>query len=101
MPSSRNVSNLMKTKSKLECIIQLTVEHFWACKIDRMIRACFECIIFIFNLFRCYMTAPALKLEILNCCNSEAPICIAAVPSHLYHITFELFKVEIDNFNLL
>lgn len=39
-----------------------------------------------------YLTAPPLKLRRINAMNHGEPIAIAYVPSHLYHIMFELFK---------
>uniref|UniRef100_A0A0M3IBQ8 Protein-serine/threonine kinase n=2 Tax=Ascaris TaxID=6251 RepID=A0A0M3IBQ8_ASCLU len=41
---------------------------------------------------RYYLTAPGMKLEMHNSVNPGMPISIVAVPSHLYHIMFELFK---------
>lgn len=40
-----------------------------------------------------YMASPDLEIEEVNACNSEQPVNIVYVPSHLYHMLFELFKV--------
>jgi hypothetical protein len=43
---------------------------------------------------RYYLTSPSLKLEMHNAADpTNSKITIVAVPSHLYHIMFELFKV--------
>ncbi|XP_074748478.1 pyruvate dehydrogenase kinase, isozyme 2 isoform X3 [Strix uralensis] len=39
-----------------------------------------------------YMSSPDLEIEEVNASNSEQPISIVYVPSHLYHMLFELFK---------
>ncbi|XP_072775221.1 pyruvate dehydrogenase kinase, isozyme 2 isoform X3 [Taeniopygia guttata] len=39
-----------------------------------------------------YMASPDLEIEEVNACNSEQPVSIVYVPSHLYHMLFELFK---------
>ncbi|XP_025059551.1 pyruvate dehydrogenase kinase, isozyme 2 isoform X2 [Alligator sinensis] len=39
-----------------------------------------------------YMASPELEIEEVNANTSEQPICIVYVPSHLYHMLFELFK---------
>ncbi|NXL40659.1 PDK2 kinase, partial [Glaucidium brasilianum] len=40
-----------------------------------------------------YMSSPDLEIEEVNASDSEQPISIVYVPSHLYHMLFELFKV--------
>uniref|UniRef100_A0A7N8WS30 Protein-serine/threonine kinase n=1 Tax=Mastacembelus armatus TaxID=205130 RepID=A0A7N8WS30_9TELE len=40
-----------------------------------------------------YLGAPELELKQINANNSRAPIQISYIPSHLYHMLFELFKV--------
>jgi hypothetical protein len=42
---------------------------------------------------RYYMCAPEVVVEAVNSHSPKAPITIEFVPSHLYHIMFELFKV--------
>lgn len=42
---------------------------------------------------RYYLTSPSMKLEMHNAVEKGKPISIVAVPSHLYHMMFELFKV--------
>ncbi|XP_075299758.1 pyruvate dehydrogenase kinase, isozyme 2 isoform X2 [Opisthocomus hoazin] len=39
-----------------------------------------------------YMSSPELEIEEMNASNSQQPINIVYVPSHLYHMLFELFK---------
>uniref|UniRef100_A0A8C5ITX2 Protein-serine/threonine kinase n=1 Tax=Junco hyemalis TaxID=40217 RepID=A0A8C5ITX2_JUNHY len=39
-----------------------------------------------------YMASPELEIEEVNACNAEQPVSIVYVPSHLYHMLFELFK---------
>lgn len=48
---------------------------------------------------RCYCDSPKLQFSSYNSITPGNPIAIAAIPSHLYHIMFELFKVPIDFFN--
>lgn len=42
---------------------------------------------------RYYLTSPPLSLECHNSPQPDHKISIVAVPSHLYHIMFELLKV--------
>ncbi|CAF1392234.1 unnamed protein product [Rotaria magnacalcarata] len=39
-----------------------------------------------------YLVAPSLRLRTINATNPDELISIAYVPSHLYHVMFELFK---------
>ncbi|KAK2111698.1 [Pyruvate dehydrogenase (acetyl-transferring)] kinase isozyme 2 [Saguinus oedipus] len=39
-----------------------------------------------------YMASPNLEIEEINAANSKQPIHMVYVPSHLYHMLFELFK---------
>ncbi|XP_075027520.1 pyruvate dehydrogenase kinase, isozyme 2 isoform X4 [Calonectris borealis] len=39
-----------------------------------------------------YMSSPDLEIEEVNASSSQQPISIVYVPSHLYHMLFELFK---------
>ncbi|XP_061333674.1 pyruvate dehydrogenase kinase, isozyme 2 [Pezoporus occidentalis] len=39
-----------------------------------------------------YMSSPDLEIEEVNASNTQQPISIVYVPSHLYHMLFELFK---------
>lgn len=39
-----------------------------------------------------YLMSPELEIEQHNGLNPDAPISIVYVPSHLYHMLFELFK---------
>ncbi|KAA8585704.1 hypothetical protein FQN60_004398, partial [Etheostoma spectabile] len=42
-----------------------------------------------------YLGAPELELRQMNASNNREPIHISYIPSHLYHILFELFKVMV------
>ncbi|XP_067570711.1 pyruvate dehydrogenase kinase, isozyme 2 isoform X2 [Pseudorca crassidens] len=39
-----------------------------------------------------YMASPDLEIQEINASNSKQPIHMVCVPSHLYHMLFELFK---------
>uniref|UniRef100_A0A4X2KEW8 Protein-serine/threonine kinase n=1 Tax=Vombatus ursinus TaxID=29139 RepID=A0A4X2KEW8_VOMUR len=39
-----------------------------------------------------YMASPSLEIQEINAANSKQPIHMVYVPSHLYHMLFELFK---------
>ncbi|XP_039083873.1 pyruvate dehydrogenase kinase, isozyme 2 isoform X1 [Hyaena hyaena] len=41
-----------------------------------------------------YMASPDLEIQEINTSNSRQPIHMVYVPSHLYHMLFELFKVR-------
>uniref|UniRef100_A0A8C6ABU0 Protein-serine/threonine kinase n=1 Tax=Marmota marmota marmota TaxID=9994 RepID=A0A8C6ABU0_MARMA len=41
-----------------------------------------------------YMASPDLEIQEVNAANSTQPIHMVYVPSHLYHMLFELFKVR-------
>ncbi|XP_037267322.1 pyruvate dehydrogenase kinase, isozyme 2 isoform X2 [Falco rusticolus] len=41
-----------------------------------------------------YMSSPDLEIEEVNASNAQQPINIVYVPSHLYHMLFELFKMS-------
>lgn len=41
---------------------------------------------------RYYLASPSLELECWNSVKKDNQVCITAIPSHLYHICFELFK---------
>lgn len=49
--------------------------------------------VFRFLCDRYYLVSPSMNLEMYNSIEKDRPISIVAVPSHLYHIMFELFKV--------
>lgn len=42
---------------------------------------------------RYYLTCPSIKVECHNALNIGERVTVVAVPSHLYHIIFELLKV--------
>ena len=44
---------------------------------------------------RYYLASPSLQLECFNTVKKDAQISIVTVPSHLYHIMFELIKVRV------
>ncbi|CAF1114848.1 unnamed protein product [Rotaria sordida] len=60
------------------------------CYVEDIIKDAFENAQFLCEGY--YLTAPSLELRCINATNPDEPICIAYVPSHLYHIMFELFK---------
>ncbi|KAI3409915.1 Mitochondrial branched-chain alpha-ketoacid dehydrogenase kinase [Globodera pallida] len=60
------------------------------CDVSSVINDAFENARFLCDRF--YLTSPALKLECHNAISPDKSISIVAVPSHLYHIMFELFK---------
>uniref|UniRef100_A0A7N4NHP3 Protein-serine/threonine kinase n=1 Tax=Sarcophilus harrisii TaxID=9305 RepID=A0A7N4NHP3_SARHA len=41
-----------------------------------------------------YMASPSLEIQEINASNSKQPIHMVYVPSHLYHMLFELFKMS-------
>uniref|UniRef100_A0A8D1L4V7 Protein-serine/threonine kinase n=1 Tax=Sus scrofa TaxID=9823 RepID=A0A8D1L4V7_PIG len=41
-----------------------------------------------------YMASPDLEIQEINASNAKQPIHMVYVPSHLYHMLFELFKVR-------
>uniref|UniRef100_A0A671TWU0 Protein-serine/threonine kinase n=1 Tax=Sparus aurata TaxID=8175 RepID=A0A671TWU0_SPAAU len=43
-----------------------------------------------------YLGAPELELREMNANNMKEPIQISYIPSHLYHMLFELFKVDMS-----
>lgn len=60
------------------------------CHVEDIVKDAFENAQFLCEGY--YLTAPSLKLRRINAINPTEPIAIAYVPSHLYHIMFELFK---------
>uniref|UniRef100_A0AC34Q6M1 Protein-serine/threonine kinase n=1 Tax=Panagrolaimus sp. JU765 TaxID=591449 RepID=A0AC34Q6M1_9BILA len=61
-----------------------------ACDVESVITDAFENARFLCD--RYYLTSPTLKFEYVNAVNKDKRITVVAVPSHLYHIMFELFK---------
>ncbi|CAJ0574169.1 unnamed protein product, partial [Mesorhabditis spiculigera] len=61
-----------------------------ACDVETVVHDAFESARLLCD--RYYMVSPAMELEIHNAVEKDKPISIVAVPSHLYHIMFELFK---------
>ncbi|CAI4233427.1 unnamed protein product [Auanema sp. JU1783] len=61
-----------------------------ACDVESVVYDAFENARFLCD--RYYLTSPAMKLQMINSVDKGKPIKIVAVPSHLYHIMFELFK---------
>lgn len=70
------------------------------CYVEEIIKDAFENAQFLCEGY--YLTAPPLELRRINAINHEEKIAIAYVPSHLYHIMFELFKnsmrATVENF---
>jgi len=60
------------------------------CLVEDIVKDAFENAQFLCEGY--YLTAPPLELRRINAINPDEPIAIAYVPSHLYHIMFELFK---------
>ncbi|CAF3478496.1 unnamed protein product [Rotaria sp. Silwood1] len=60
------------------------------CLVEDIIKDAFENAQFLCEGY--YLQAPSLELRRINAITPEEPIAIAYVPSHLYHMMFELFK---------
>ncbi|CAF1591309.1 unnamed protein product [Rotaria magnacalcarata] len=60
------------------------------CFVEDIIKDAFENAQFLCEGY--YSAAPALEIRRINAIDPEEPIAIPYVPSHLYHIMFELFK---------
>uniref|UniRef100_A0A8B9GUM2 Protein-serine/threonine kinase n=1 Tax=Astyanax mexicanus TaxID=7994 RepID=A0A8B9GUM2_ASTMX len=60
------------------------------CKVTEVIEDAYECAKLLCEQY--YMCFPELKLQEINVNNKTEPIRISYVPSHLYHVLFELFK---------
>ncbi|CAJ0941405.1 unnamed protein product, partial [Mesorhabditis belari] len=60
------------------------------CDVESVVYDAFENARFLCD--RYYLVSPSMQLEMYNAVEKEKPISIVAVPSHLYHIMFELFK---------
>lgn len=60
------------------------------CKVTEVIEDAYECAKLLCEQY--YMCSPDLKLQEINVNNKSEPIRISYVPSHLYHVLFELFK---------
>lgn len=63
-----------------------------ACDVETVVTDAFENARFLCDSY--YLTAPSLKLECYNTISPNSRINVVAVPSHLYHIMFELLKVK-------
>lgn len=61
-----------------------------ACDVESVVHDAYENARFLCD--RYYLTSPAMNLKLHNATYPGKPISIVAVPSHLYHIMFELFK---------
>lgn len=61
-----------------------------ACDVESVVFDAFENARFLCE--RYYLVSPSMELGMHNAVEKERPISIVAVPSHLYHIMFELFK---------
>uniref|UniRef100_W5LQT5 Protein-serine/threonine kinase n=1 Tax=Astyanax mexicanus TaxID=7994 RepID=W5LQT5_ASTMX len=60
------------------------------CKVTEVMEDAYECAKLLCEQY--YMCFPELKLQEINVNNKTEPIRISYVPSHLYHVLFELFK---------
>ncbi|CAF1063273.1 unnamed protein product [Adineta ricciae] len=61
-----------------------------SCFVEDIIRDAYENAQFLCESY--YLKSPRLELRSINATNLNEPIAIAYVPSHLYHVMFELFK---------
>jgi|UniRef100_A0AC34FFI7 pyruvate dehydrogenase kinase 2/3/4 len=61
-----------------------------ACDVESVVTDAFENARFLCD--RYYLTSPSLKLHCFNSVSPDKRITVVAVPAHLYHIMFELFK---------
>ncbi|KAJ1373776.1 putative [pyruvate dehydrogenase (acetyl-transferring)] kinase, mitochondrial [Parelaphostrongylus tenuis] len=61
-----------------------------ACNVESVVHDAYENARFLCDQY--YMTSPCMDLELHNAVDKGRPITIVAVPSHLYHIMFELLK---------
>ncbi|KAI1721392.1 mitochondrial branched-chain alpha-ketoacid dehydrogenase kinase domain-containing protein [Ditylenchus destructor] len=61
-----------------------------ACDVEAVVQDAFENARFLCD--RYYLTSPSLNLTCYNAISPHKRVSIVAVPSHLYHIMFELFK---------
>lgn len=62
-----------------------------ACDVESIVTDAYENARFLCD--RYYLTSPSLKLQCFNSFQPTKRITVVVVPSHLYHIMFELFKV--------
>lgn len=60
------------------------------CDVESVLHDAFENARFLCDQY--YLTSPSMKLELHNAVEKGKPVSIVAVPSHLYHIMFELLK---------
>ncbi|XP_051526638.1 pyruvate dehydrogenase (acetyl-transferring) kinase isozyme 2, mitochondrial-like [Myxocyprinus asiaticus] len=60
------------------------------CDVTEVIRDAYECAKMLCEQY--YLGSPELELKEINAKNKSQPIQISYVPSHLYHMVFELFK---------
>ncbi|KAE9418443.1 hypothetical protein Angca_006077 [Angiostrongylus cantonensis] len=60
------------------------------CDVESVLHDAFENARFLCDQY--YLTSPSMKLELHNAVEKGRPVSIVAVPSHLYHIMFELLK---------
>uniref|UniRef100_A0A672STK4 Protein-serine/threonine kinase n=1 Tax=Sinocyclocheilus grahami TaxID=75366 RepID=A0A672STK4_SINGR len=60
------------------------------CDVTNVIRDAYECAKMLCEQY--YLGSPELELREINAKNKSQPIEISYVPSHLYHMVFELFK---------
>ncbi|PAV59287.1 hypothetical protein WR25_18421 [Diploscapter pachys] len=61
-----------------------------ACDVEAVVQDAFENARFLCD--RYYLTSPSMKIEMHNAVEKGKPIKIVGVPSHLYHICFEILK---------
>uniref|UniRef100_A0A4W4FJB5 Protein-serine/threonine kinase n=1 Tax=Electrophorus electricus TaxID=8005 RepID=A0A4W4FJB5_ELEEL len=69
------------------------------CDVTEVIRDAYECAKMLCEQY--YLGSPELELREINANDKSQPIHISYVPSHLYHLLFELFKVRKVSFDML
>lgn len=80
-------------------------DRFWTtiyfidpqCDVNSIVTDAFENARFLCD--RYYLTSPNLELECYNAVKKDSRVKITAIPSHLYHIAFELFKVNCSKYS--
>ena len=69
-----------------------------ACDVESVVSDAYENARFLCD--RYYLTSPNVKLSCINTVHAGKRVAVVAVPSHLYHFMFELFKVTFRIFSV-
>jgi hypothetical protein len=64
------------------------------CDVNAVVRDAYENARFLCD--RYYLASPTMELECYNAVKKDDKICVTAIPNHLYHVCFELFKVSLE-----